>query len=331
MIAAWPLVAMALLPAGIATPQDSREEWRTRVVAGVDAHAAGHLQEAQQIFVQALDLAEKLGRHPVERAAIHNRLASIALELGELLEAETRLREAGRLLAAHPNVLTRERANYLLQSSMLALMQVRSHDALKLAAKAVDATQEDPRSMPFEVAEAKQQLAVSLQAENRLHEARAELKAAEAICLRPGSACTATLAGGIYSALASIQWEEGELPGAAEALKLAVNLLEGANAPQILIRTLNNLGVLLLEMKEPHSAAHNIERALALCRKHLGDEHPLTGRVLMNHAVLLKKLGRGREARKEEAEARQVLSEWEVRNRVADVVSLADLKEDSTK
>jgi hypothetical protein len=72
-------------------------------------------------------------------------------------------------------------------------------------------------------------------------------------------------------------------------------------------------------------AAALYQRAVLLCAKTLGPDHPKYGVLLENYSFVLKKLGRKHEGKEMAARAKQILSASARRNGIGAVVSVSAL------
>lgn len=110
----------------------------------------------------------------------------------------------------------------------------------------------------------------------------------------------------------------------------SLSVLEGAVSAEhpVPIPLLNNVATSLVKLGRREEAASAYLRAVAICGKTLGD-HAICGTVFGNYALLLRKLGRKREAKEMAAHSRQIEMASERRNGVGSVVSLESLRSDA--
>lgn len=303
----------------------SGEDWQTAALRGIQSQGEGDLATARRYLAVALSLARSAERHPVEIAALHNRLASVDLEAGELELARLDLQRALAILARCEAEGREERIVALLQLSMLNFHQRRFQQACEHAEEALSERDLAPAAAAVKHAEAHQQFAVSLHAAHRPAEAMRHFQHAREHCTPPGSCPAemhATLAAGI-GLMKAMSGEERE--GVAE-LRRSLSIFEScAAAPVLRLRPQNNLAVLLLRARQPRPALELIDDALQKATLALGPQHPLTATILLNRSAALRQLGKKREAREAKEAAQQTMIEWEKRNELHHSVEYADL------
>ncbi len=162
-------------------------DWQSAALRGIQSQSDGDLVDARQCLAEALRLARSAERHPVEIAALHNRLASVDLECGELELARLDLQRALAILTRFAEEGREERIVALLQLSMLSFHQRRYRQACEHAEEALSERDLAPDAPAVKHAEVHQQLAVSLHAARRPAEAMRNFENAREHCAPPGS------------------------------------------------------------------------------------------------------------------------------------------------
>ena len=95
-----------------------------------------------------------------------------------------------------------------------------------------------------------------------------------------------------------------------------------------LVAPLNNLGTTYVKMAYFADAERTFRRAIDVCSKTLGEDHLDYAVVLKNYAVVLRKLGRKREAKKLQAQGQQIERAFNRRNGVGSTISVTALRND---
>jgi tetratricopeptide (TPR) repeat protein len=291
----------------------------------VGLHEAGRLTEASEGIQLAIRLAREQGRHPVEIAALHNRLAGVHLETGELELSRLDLRRAEALLAGQTEQGREESIVCLTQQSMLHFHQRRFAQAVDAATAALAARDRAPGVPSRQHAEIHQQLAVCLHGAHRVDEAMTHFRHAQEHCQAEG-ACPAPLNGTISSGLGLLLAQSGQPEEGLRQLAEAIRLFELSQAAPVLrLRPMNNLAVLLMRRRQAREAQRLLEQALDFAGQALGDGHPLTATLQLNRSAALRLLGRKREARQARLAAEQAMTEWMRRNGLQHSVDYSDL------
>jgi len=96
-----------------------------------------------------------------------------------------------------------------------------------------------------------------------------------------------------------------------------------------LVASLNNLATTYVKMGRLKDASTPYQRAIAVCRDTLGEDHLDYAIVLKNYAVVLRKLGRKCEAMKIESQGREIQRAINRRNGVGSTISLTALRSDT--
>ena len=97
-----------------------------------------------------------------------------------------------------------------------------------------------------------------------------------------------------------------------------------------LIAPLNDMALAYVRMGRFDDADVTYRRAIDICRRTLGEDHIAYGVLLKNYAFVLRKLGRGREAKKMETQGRMIQRAVNRRNGVGATVSVTALRSDPT-
>jgi hypothetical protein len=108
--------------------------------------------------------------------------------------------------------------------------------------------------------------------------------------------------------LAFALFRTGETGQALEYSRRSVAMAESAadRSEPLLIAGLANAADVYAGAKRPSEAEAMLERALTLARGTLGEEHPLTAKVMSRYATLLKETHRKKEAAVLETRAREI-------------------------
>ena len=170
-------------------------------------------------------------------------------------------------------------------------------------------------------------LAKLLCSQNRYQEAEATLLDSET-SLQADSKSDPQILAEMLNDLGAIRNHQQRYREAAEAEDEALRILGKELGPEnpALVVPLNNLGTIYVHDGELDKADVTFQRSLAIAAKTLGKDHPTYGAVLLNYSALLKKIGRKREGRKTEAEARQIMDASNRHNGIGMTVSVASLQ-----
>lgn len=314
----WRSLAFVLMAAALwAAPQEPSEPWLARFQEAAQHQDANRLPEAKAAMEETLALAIQAGRHPVEIASLHDRIAGLHIETGEIEAARKSLTQARMLLKAHQAEGLRELGHHWMLCSILALEQRRYSLAIEAAQRALQYRQQ-VGAVPSDVAECHHQLGVAFQSARQPQQAAQSFIQAAEVCACPG-VCYPALEASTAAALAIAQSDVA-------ALKIAVQQLRAHSAPAlVLLRPMNNLGILQARAKHLTEAEKTFREAREIARATIGPGHPLTAQIELGYAMVLDGLRRTKEARRVRAAAARLLREWEMQNHLNHTVEWSDL------
>ena len=114
-----------------------------------------------------------------------------------------------------------------------------------------------------------------------------------------------------WTNLGALRRLQGRNEEATRLFEQAINMIGNTfnDDHPMLVRPLNNLGLVDVVLGDRNGAEAAFRRALAVAEKRLGREHPLYGRVLLNYAYAERKFGNRKEARALTSQANALLRE----------------------
>jgi tetratricopeptide (TPR) repeat protein len=170
-------------------------------------------------------------------------------------------------------------------------------------------------------------LAQIFRTEKRYQEEEPLLQDALADLVRSKAADPALMAAA-FNNLAVLRFDQERYQESVDLQLESIRVWETAlgNEHPSLVAPLNNLATTNLTMARFDDAERTFQRAINLCKKTLGEDHVDYAVILENYAVVLRKVGRKREAKKFKVQGDQIERASNRRNGVSSTTSVTALR-----
>jgi tetratricopeptide (TPR) repeat protein len=320
------LICISLLTLCRAETSDAPKVWSDWVLEGKALATAGKYSDAAQAFHRALALADDSKASSRTLVGIHDALASVFAEAGRYAEAEHEYRRALDILEKSRG---RQSLDYALLITGLAVLPTQWGNRESFIATLREAIVANSRTGAVrELALVRACLAQIFMDERSFANAELVLLEARADFPRLRSEDPKLLAE-LMNALGVLRFNQARYQESIELYQESLRLFKDVvgNERSALI-ALSNLASSYLKLGRLDEAEPIFQRAIALCTKTLGGDHPTCGTVLENYAVVLRKLGRKREAKTLAARAQQIARASRRHNGMDSTVSVMALRSD---
>ncbi len=304
-------------------PTTGFNDWISK---GVELSSSGNYPAAAHAFRQALALAEANNLEECQTIIeVHEALGMAYSEIGRFSDS---VREFRRALAITEKTKGR---NTILCGRLLAKIAANSGEG-RNDEKSVARLQEIIAANR-QTASAEQLALLRLSLANmfmREQEYEAtETTLLEALAaLRRQQASSSTWMVNILNALGVLRFTQRRYGDAVTLYRESLDVMdiEGAEPRQTAIPVLNNLASSYVKLGRLHEAANTYQRAIPVASKMLGEDHPYYGLVLGNYAVVLRELGRKREAKKLDERSRDILRAFRRRSGDDSTIAITALR-----
>jgi tetratricopeptide (TPR) repeat protein len=299
---------------GAALAQDNKQDNQGYVhlmEEGAALERAGSYSEALPVYQEALRIAEREQLHPRAMASTLNQLGMVFDDLGRFADA---IRQFRRALAIVERIEGKDNLNYaVLLGNIAADYGELGQDKTSrpLLRESIDiyarhGATEDPRLAIARITLAQTDMNAKRfrEAEDLLRQALAVLRLQKQSVWHRQTAITINNLGVVLR----LQKHHAESePLFQEAIQMLENDF-GKDHPRLL-EPLNNLALAYVDLGNPDAAIGAMRRALAIAEARLRPEHPSYGRLLVNYANVLRKIGHKTEAKQLEARGKSALVE----------------------
>jgi tetratricopeptide (TPR) repeat protein len=306
------LAAVASLAAGIISAQE--DSWEALMNRGNALRTRGDFAAANQAYVGALRVAEGFGPADTRLASTLLSLAIVYDELGNTAEAERQYRRALHVAEKCSGKDSPDYAHILVDLAGLYLDENRTAEGEAMIRQAIGIY--DGRIQPDDARfiQARECLAELLSRQGNLVEAENLLtKAVDALGKRTGTGVDLVIA---TNNLGMVRELQGRHQEAIATFDNALGIVETrltADHP-LAARLWNNLAIAYYRTGRNTDAGQAFQHSISIAEKRLGREHPAYGKLLTNYSSFLQKTGRKAEAKKLEAQAKNVQIESARRN-----------------
>jgi tetratricopeptide (TPR) repeat protein len=299
--------------------------WADWAAEGKTLIDAGDYWLAAQAFQQALAAAESCGIEDRQLAKLMGRIASAYADAGQYLEAEREWRHA---LAIIERTDGTESLGYALLMADIAVLPTQTGDREQTIAVIRRAIASNGRRGSLgELSWLRRCLGQLLMAQKKYEEAAAVLLDWQSDLARSKTPDALKLAD-LLNSVGRIRFHQGRFAEAVTSFRESLSAFEGAVGSEHprLVTPLNNLATSLVRVGQLDQAGAVYQRAILICGKTLGRDHLICGVLLENYSLVLRKLGRKREAKEFAAQSRQIKLASGRRNGVGSVVSVESLQ-----
>lgn len=307
------------------TNGESNQGWDYWQSEGESLLLAGNYSAAADAFQTALHTAEEKHLNPQVFAMLHDDFAAVYAEEGQFAKSE---REFHQAMAIVEKTEGSQSLDYSILMARVALLPTHNDDRTDVIESLQKAIANHSANISErDLAIARDFLAKLFCSQSRYQEAEAALLDSESAIQTKGNLDLQVLAE-LLNDMGAIRNHQQRYREAAEAEEEALRILGKELGPEnpALVVPLNNLATIYVHDGNPEQAEVTFQHSLDIAAKKLGKDHPTYAAVLLNYAALLKKMGRKREGRKMDAEARQIMDESNRHNGVGMTVSVASLR-----
>ena len=318
-------MCLVLFAAWTAEARTSASDWTNLVSEGKALTRGGSYSAAAEAFRQALIAAE--GANAGERSLIeiHDALASVYAEAGHYAESEYEYR---RTLGLSEKRYGRQSLEYALLVGSLVVLPTQMGDRDSAVAVLRQAITVNARSgATRDLAIIRGCLAHILMDQMKYEEAESVLVDSTSN-LTKLKTLDPKVSAELLNDLGLLRFSQRRYGESIEPYLESLELFQeamGEGSPALLV-PFSNLALSYLEMGRFSEAEMILKRAIVVCRGTLGQDHPTCGVLLENYALVLRKLGRKREAKSAAAQSRDVARASRTRNGVGLTVSITALR-----
>jgi tetratricopeptide (TPR) repeat protein len=320
---------LCILLLAIRTGQASEPSkgWSDWLSGGKALRDTGNYSAAACAFREALAIAARSDIDERQLVVLHDALAGVYAEAGQFAESEAEYRCALALVEKGEGQGSLHYAVLLGEIAILPAKSCNPKEVIALLRQAIEANVQVGSARDMTVA--RECLAQILRSEKRYQEAEPLLLDALADLTSQKAADPASMAAALNN-LAVLRFDQERYAESVDLQQRSIRAWEmalGKEHPS-LVAPLNNLATTYVKMAHFEDAERTFEGAIKICSKTLGEDHLDFAVLLNNYAVVLRTLGRKREAKKFKAQAQQIERETDRRNGVSPTISVTALRSD---
>jgi tetratricopeptide (TPR) repeat protein len=294
-----------LLVLEMGSARESVKAWTEWVSEGTALRSAGNDLAAVQAFREALAAAKGFPVTDRQRVGILDGLASAYADLGLYNESEHTYRQALAIVEKSEGVNS---LNYAILAGGMAVLPTLTGNHAEIITLLSASIAANAQTGPVrDLIVVRNCLADILIADKRYQEAETLLLDSQSDLVRVDSSHS-LLVGNCLNSLAVVYFSLGQYAKSVEFNLKSIRFLEasqGAKYPGLIV-PYNNMGNSYVKMGRLNDALFTFERAAALCGESFGRDRAYCGSVLENYEVVLRRLGRKREAKVLQARSRQI-------------------------
>lgn len=257
---------------------------------------------------------------------LHDALAGAYAEAGQFAEAEGEYRRA---LALVEKAEGQGSLHYAVLLGDIAILPAQTGNREEVIALLRQAIAVKARIGPAgDITVARECLAQILRRGKRYQEAEPLLLDALADLAKHKTADPAPMAAALNN-LAVLRFDQERYQESVDLQQQSIRAWETALGKEhpSLVAPLNNLGTTYVKMAHFDDAERTFRRAIDVCSKTLGEDHLDYAVLLENYAVVLRTLGRKREAKKFKAQGQQIERATDRRNGISSTISVTALSD----
>ena len=320
---------MILLAVRICHASEPSNGWSDRFSEGKALLTSGNYAAAARAFREALGIAVHSAVTDQQLVELHDALAGAYAEAGQFAESEGEYRCA---LALVEKAEGRHSLNYAFLLATMAILPTQTGNRDEVIALLREAIAAHVRVGYSEnITIIRECLAQILRKEKRYQEEEPLLLDALADLTKQKEATPALICSALNN-LAVLRFDQGRYEESINLQEQSIRVWQissGKEHPS-LIAPLNDMALAYVRMGRFDDADVTYRRAIDICRRTLGEDHIAYGVLLKNYAFVLRKLGRGREAKQMETQGRMIQRAVNRRNGVGATVSVTALRSDPT-
>jgi tetratricopeptide (TPR) repeat protein len=324
-------MALCILLLAIRTGQASEPSkgWSDWLSEGKALRGSGNYLAAAHAFREALAIAGHSDIDDRQLVALHDALAGAYAEAGQFAESEAEYRRALALVEKGEG---QGSLHYAILLGDIAILPTQTGNREEVIAVLRQAIAVNARiGLAEDIWVARKRLAEILRREKRYQEAEPLLVDALADLAKQKAADPALMAAALNN-LAVLRFDQERYAESVDLQQQSIRVWETAVGEEhpSLVLPLNNLATSYVKMEHFEEAERTFHRAIDVCSKTLGEDHLDYAVLLRNYTVVLRKLGRKREAKKFEAQARQIERATDRSNGVGSTINVTALRSDRT-
>jgi tetratricopeptide (TPR) repeat protein len=305
------------------------KEWSDWLSEGKVLRSAGNYSAAAHAFREALEIAVSSDVTGPPLIELHDALAVAYVKAGQLKDAEGEYRCELALIEKAEGRGSLSYAFVLASMAILPTQTGHHEEVIALLREAIATNARTGSIEDITIIIIRECLAQTLRREKRYQEEEPLLLDALAD-LAKQKAAHPDLMGAALNNLAVLRFDQERYEESIDLQVKAIRVLEEASGKenQSLVEPLNDLAAAYVRMGRFDDAAVIFQRAIGISRKALGEDHIEYAVLLKNYALVLRKLGRKREAKKADAEGQQIQRAVNRRNGAGATISLTGLRSD---
>jgi tetratricopeptide (TPR) repeat protein len=300
-----PLPLLILLLAVRSQAIDTQKSWTVWLSQGQSLRDAGDYSVAAHAFREALTLATRSNVSDAQLVALDDALAETYADAGQFVESEAAYRRALSLVEKNEGQASLDYAVLLSSLALLPTQPPVPEEQIKLLRNAIATNARQGSAQKLAIVRGC--LALILKNQKRYQEEESLLLDALAgLSSQPSP--NPHLMGAFLNNLAMLRLEQGRNQESIDLQQKSIRVLEaalGQDHPSLVV-PFNNLASTYFKEDHFSEASLTYQRAIDICRKTLGEDHLDCAVLLENYAVVLRKLGRKREARKADAAGQHI-------------------------
>ena len=299
--------------------------WSDWLSEGQSLNHSGSYSTAAHAFREALAIAARSAVDDEQMVVLHNALAGAYAQAGRFAEAEAEYRCALALVEKAEGQGSRNYAFLLAEMAILPTQTGNRDEVIALLRQAITVNERTGSIKNINVI--RECLAQIFRTEKRYQEEEPLLQDALADLVRSKAADPALMAAA-FNNLAVLRFDQERYQESVDLQLESIRVWETAlgNEHPSLVAPLNNLATTYLTMARFDDAERTFQRAINLCKKTLGEDHVDYAVILENYAVVLRKVGRKREAKKFKVQGDQIERASNRRNGVGSTTSVTALR-----
>ena len=323
------VLCILLLAVRSGQASETSKGWSDWLSEGLALSQTGKYSAAAHAFREALAIAERSAIDERQIVELHDALAGAYAEAGQFAESESEYRRALALVEKGEGQGSLHYAVLLADIATLPTQTGNREEVIALLRRAVAVNAQNGSIRNINVIRVC--LAQILRSEKRYQEEEPLLEDVLADLVRPKAAAPALLAAALNN-LAVLRFDQERYQESVDLQLESIRVWETALGKEnpSLVAPLNCLATTYLKMARFDDADLTYRRAINICRKTLGENHLEYAVLLKNYSVVLRKLGRKREAKKIETQGEEIQRAVNRRNGVGSTISVTALRSDRT-
>ncbi len=306
---------------------ETSKGWSDWLSEGLALSQTGSYSAAAHAFREALAIAARSAIDDRQMAVLHDALAVAYAEMGQFAEAEGEYRRALSLVEKTEGQGSLQYAVLLADIAILPTQTGNREEVIALLRQAIAVNKRTGSIKNITVI--RECLAQIFRREKRYREEEPLLLDALADLAKEKAANPALLAAALNNR-AVLRCDQERYEESVDLQRESIRAWEtvrGKEHPS-LVAPLNNPASTYVRISRFDDAELTYQHAINVCRKTLGEDHLEYAILLKNYALVLRKLGHKREAKKFNAQGEQIERASNRRNGVGSTISVTALRSD---